>query len=89
MLGVHREAVLLGVTVVAAEHRLERVLQYAGRVFQAPGDGSICALNTRTAAAQRRRRPTLSGERARDPVRPRTRAGAAPPPCAGEGADST
>jgi energy-coupling factor transport system ATP-binding protein len=31
----------LGVTVVMAEHRLERVLQYADRVLYLPGDGTV------------------------------------------------
>lgn len=31
----------LGVTVLVAEHRLERVLQYADRVVHLPGDGSV------------------------------------------------
>ncbi|MFC8823816.1 ABC transporter ATP-binding protein [Streptomyces sp. NPDC057137] len=31
----------LGVTVLLAEHRLERVLQYADRVIQLPGDGTV------------------------------------------------
>lgn len=31
----------LGVTVVIAEHRLERVLQYADRVLYLPGDGTV------------------------------------------------
>jgi energy-coupling factor transport system ATP-binding protein len=31
----------LGVTVVLAEHRLERVVQYADRVIYLPGDGSV------------------------------------------------
>jgi energy-coupling factor transport system ATP-binding protein len=31
----------LGVTVLMAEHRLERVLQYADRVVYLPGDGSV------------------------------------------------
>jgi energy-coupling factor transporter ATP-binding protein EcfA2 len=31
----------LGVTVVLAEHRLERVVQYADRVIHLPGDGSV------------------------------------------------
>jgi len=30
----------LGVTVVVAEHRMERVVQYADRVIELPGDGS-------------------------------------------------
>jgi energy-coupling factor transport system ATP-binding protein len=33
----------LGVTVVLAEHRLERVVQYADRVIHLPGDGSVTA----------------------------------------------
>jgi energy-coupling factor transport system ATP-binding protein len=40
----------LGVTVLAAEHRLERVLQYAGRVLYTPGDGSVHDLEPRQAA---------------------------------------
>ncbi|WP_375487047.1 ABC transporter ATP-binding protein [uncultured Jatrophihabitans sp.] len=31
----------LGVTVVLAEHRLERVVQYADRVIHLPGDGTV------------------------------------------------
>ncbi|MEU5404164.1 ATP-binding cassette domain-containing protein [Streptomyces sp. NPDC005963] len=31
----------LGVTVLVAEHRLERVVQYADRVIHLPGDGSV------------------------------------------------
>jgi energy-coupling factor transport system ATP-binding protein len=31
----------LGVTVIVAEHRLERVVQYADRVLQLPGDGTV------------------------------------------------
>ncbi|WP_016699091.1 ABC transporter ATP-binding protein [Actinoalloteichus spitiensis] len=31
----------LGVTVVAAEHRMERVVQYADRLVHLPGDGSV------------------------------------------------
>ncbi len=31
----------LGVTVLMAEHRLERVLQYADRVIHLPGDGTV------------------------------------------------
>jgi energy-coupling factor transporter ATP-binding protein EcfA2 len=33
----------LGVTVVLAEHRLERVLPYADRVWYLPGDGSVAS----------------------------------------------
>ncbi|MBE7190655.1 ABC transporter ATP-binding protein, partial [Jatrophihabitans endophyticus] len=33
----------LGVTVVLAEHRLERVVQYADRVLHLPGDGTVAA----------------------------------------------
>ncbi len=32
----------LGLTVVLAEHRLERVVQYADRVIYLPGDGTVC-----------------------------------------------
>jgi len=31
----------LGVTVVIAEHRLERVVQYADRIVHLPGDGTV------------------------------------------------
>jgi energy-coupling factor transporter ATP-binding protein EcfA2 len=46
----------LGITVVLAEHRLERVVQYADRVIHLPGDGTAQAgapweLFTRTAVA--------------------------------------
>ena len=33
----------LGVTVLMAEHRLERVLQYADRVVHLPGDGTVAS----------------------------------------------
>jgi energy-coupling factor transport system ATP-binding protein len=33
----------LGLTVVVAEHRIERVLQYADRVLVVPGDGQVLA----------------------------------------------
>ncbi|MCP2334565.1 ABC transporter ATP-binding protein [Actinoalloteichus caeruleus] len=33
----------LGVTVVAAEHRMERIVQYADRLVHLPGDGSVLA----------------------------------------------
>jgi energy-coupling factor transport system ATP-binding protein len=33
----------LGITVLLAEHRLERVVQYADRVLYLPGDGSVAA----------------------------------------------
>jgi energy-coupling factor transport system ATP-binding protein len=33
----------LGVTVVLAEHRLERVVQYADRVIHLPGDGTVAS----------------------------------------------
>jgi energy-coupling factor transport system ATP-binding protein len=39
----------LGLTVVIAEHRLERVAQYADRVLHVAGDGSVCDLTTREA----------------------------------------
>jgi energy-coupling factor transporter ATP-binding protein EcfA2 len=46
----------LGVTVVLAEHRLERVVQYADRVIYLPGDGTVsqgppAEMFTRTAVA--------------------------------------
>jgi energy-coupling factor transport system ATP-binding protein len=42
----------LGLAVVIAEHRLERVVQYAGRVLYVPGDGSVRALGVREAMQQ-------------------------------------
>jgi len=39
----------LGLTVVVAEHRLERVIQYSSRVMYIPGDGSVIAMETRQA----------------------------------------
>lgn len=39
----------LGLTVLIAEHRLERVVQYAGRVLYVAGDGSARALDVREA----------------------------------------
>jgi energy-coupling factor transporter ATP-binding protein EcfA2 len=39
----------LGLTVIIAEHRLERVVQYADRVLYLPGDGSARALDVREA----------------------------------------
>jgi energy-coupling factor transport system ATP-binding protein len=33
----------LGVTVLLAEHRLERVVQYADRIIEVMADGSVCA----------------------------------------------
>lgn len=39
----------LGLTVLIAEHRLERVVQYADRVLYVPGDGSVRALDVREA----------------------------------------
>lgn len=38
---VHRLVHDLGITVVLAEHRLERVIQYADRIIHVQGDGSI------------------------------------------------
>ncbi len=42
----------LGLAVVIAEHRLERVVQYADRVLFVPGDGSVQALGVREAMEQ-------------------------------------
>ena len=39
----------LGLTVVMAEHRLERVVQYADRVLYLPGDGSVVSSGVREA----------------------------------------
>jgi energy-coupling factor transport system ATP-binding protein len=41
----------LGLTVVVAEHRLERLAQYADRVLQVPGDGSVRVNGAREALA--------------------------------------
>jgi energy-coupling factor transport system ATP-binding protein len=41
----------LGLTVIIAEHRLERVVQYADRVLYLPGDGSVRAMEPRDAMA--------------------------------------
>jgi energy-coupling factor transport system ATP-binding protein len=42
----------LGIAVLIAEHRLERVAQYADRVLHVPGDGSVRALGVREAMAE-------------------------------------
>lgn len=41
----------LGLTVLIAEHRLERVAQYADRVLYVPGDGTVHASGVREAMA--------------------------------------
>ncbi|MGH3489241.1 MAG: ABC transporter ATP-binding protein, partial [Actinopolymorphaceae bacterium] len=41
---LHRLVHDLGVTVVLAEHRLERVVQYADRIVRVPGDGQALAV---------------------------------------------
>ncbi|MCH8994728.1 MAG: energy-coupling factor ABC transporter ATP-binding protein [Chloroflexi bacterium] len=41
----------LGLTVLIAEHRLERVVQYADRLLYLPGDGSLRSLDVREAMA--------------------------------------
>jgi energy-coupling factor transport system ATP-binding protein len=41
----------LGLSVIIAEHRLERVAQHARRVLYLPGDGSVRSLATREAMA--------------------------------------
>ena len=55
----------LGVTVVLAEHRLERVLQYADRVIYLPGDGTVTAgaagRDARPDRASRRRSSSSAG----------------------------
>ena len=42
----------LGLTVVIAEHRLERVVQYADRILYLAGDGSVRALSVAQAMAE-------------------------------------
>ncbi len=42
----------LGLTVVIAEHRLERVVQYVDRVLYLPGDGSLASYPVREAMAR-------------------------------------
>ena len=42
----------LGLTVVIAEHRLERVVQYVDRVLYLPGDGSVASYPVREAMAR-------------------------------------
>ncbi len=39
----------LGLTVLIAEHRLERVAQYADRVLYVPGDGTVACIEVREA----------------------------------------
>ena len=55
----------LGVTVVLAEHRLERVVQYADRVIEVGADGTVGGRPARSHAPDRRRRSP--GGRARPP----------------------
>ena len=52
----------LGVTVVLAEHRLERVLPYADRVVYLRGDGTVTAGDPAAVLTRARRRP--AGRRA-------------------------
>lgn len=42
----------LGLTVLIAEHRLERVAQYADRILHVPGDGSVHSLDVREAMSE-------------------------------------
>ncbi|MGB6894368.1 MAG: ATP-binding cassette domain-containing protein [Dehalococcoidia bacterium] len=46
---VQRLNVDLGLTVIIAEHRLERVVQYVDRVLYLPGDGSLASYDVREA----------------------------------------
>jgi energy-coupling factor transport system ATP-binding protein len=48
---LHRLNDDLGLTVIIAEHRLERVVQYADRVLYVAGDGSVRAMTPRDAMA--------------------------------------
>ena len=50
----------LGLTVLIAEHRLERVVQYAGRVLYVPGDGSVRSLGVREAMTELPLAPPVS-----------------------------
>ncbi len=50
----------LGLTVLIAEHRLERVAQHAGRVLYVAGDGSVRSLDTREAMATLPLAPAVS-----------------------------
>ena len=61
----------LGLTVVIAEHRLERVVQHVDRVLYLPGDGSVASYPVREAMA------ALAAGAAGGPHRSRARLGAA------------
>jgi len=50
----------LGLTVLIAEHRLERVVQYAGRVLYLAGDGSVRAMDVREAMETLRLAPPVA-----------------------------
>jgi energy-coupling factor transport system ATP-binding protein len=50
----------LGLTVLIAEHRLERVAQYAERVLYVAGDGSVRAMDARRAMATLPLAPAVS-----------------------------
>jgi energy-coupling factor transport system ATP-binding protein len=50
----------LGLTVVLAEHRLERVVQHASRLLYLPGDGSVQDMETRYAMATLSMAPPVS-----------------------------
>jgi energy-coupling factor transporter ATP-binding protein EcfA2 len=50
----------LGLTVVIAEHRLERVVQHVDRVLYLPGDGSVSSYPVREAMAQLPLAPPLA-----------------------------
>ena len=71
----------LGVTVVMAEHRLERVVQYADRIVHVPGDGTRRVRRARRRCSRtrvsRRRSSSSAGSRAgsRCPSRCATRGG--------------
>jgi energy-coupling factor transport system ATP-binding protein len=50
----------LGLTVVVAEHRLERLAQYADRVLQVPGDGTVRLDGARAALAASEAAPAVA-----------------------------
>ena len=82
----------LGMTVVLAEHRLERVIQHADSMIRVAGDGTITSGPPASVLAARRRWPAdrrarplggLGPVAAVDPGRPSPGARAAPAPCRG------
>ena len=69
----------LGVTVLVAEHRVERVLQYADRVVHVGTDGTVTRRPARRDDARLRRRPAGGGARPAGPGGTRCRCRCATP----------